>query len=198
MTGIVPGARSSALVWQDGPRLTLEGRNPRDHNLLVEAITAGRVNSVIIPIIEAIDQRLMSRFLAKVSLEVLAQRVLNVDGWQDEVVDNAGLDAIRHFARVGDRPREWPFSRRRIYGEEDVQKERHGAFQVLHEFTLLYEPLPQSGHANQFAVVCIFGEEFAINMGEPEIASYERWLKLNGGRSPLYLSDTLPIPPVFC
>lgn len=101
MTGIVPGARLSALVWQDGARLTLKGHNTRDHNLLVEAITAGRANSVIVPIIEAIDQRLMSRFLAKVSLEVLAQRVLNVDGWQDEVVDNVGLDAIRHFARVG-------------------------------------------------------------------------------------------------
>ena len=195
MTGIVPGARMSAHVWLDGPNLTLGGQTECDHHTLMDAIITRRAHSVYIPIVQAIDQRLMSRFLAKLALEVLAHRVLHVTGWQDEIVDKEALDAIRHFARVGARPSEWPFSRRRIYGEEDVKREGSSEFQVLHEFTILCESLPQPGHLDLYAVVCIFGEEFAINLGEPEIASYEHWLRAHSGISPLYVSDTLPMPP---
>jgi hypothetical protein len=184
----------TANVWLDGSSLTLAGRTEPEHNALTEAILSGKARSVYIPIVEAIDQRLMSRFLAKVSLEVLAHRVLGVDDWQDEIVDNRALDPIRHFARNGDRPSSWPFSRRRLYGEDDVQPDTGGAYQVLHEFTLLYLPLERPGHADMFAIVCIFGEEFAINMGEPEIAKYAHWLKAHREQSPLYQSDTLPVP----
>jgi hypothetical protein len=197
MTGVVLGARMSAHVWLDGPKLTLGGHTERDHHSLMDAIITGRAHSAYIPIVQAIDQRLMSRFLAKVALEVLAHRALHVAGWQDEIVDKEALDAIRHFARVGDRPPEWPFSRRRIYGEENVKREPDCEFQVLHEFTILCEPLSQPGHLNLYAVVCIFGEEFAINLSEPEIASYERWLRAHGGTSPLYITDTLPSPSDF-
>lgn len=194
MTGFVPAARMPARVWLDGSMLAIEGYSEREHHFLSDAIVAGRANSVYIPIIEAIDQHPMSRFLGKVALEVLAHRLLGVEGWQDEIVDKEGLDAIRHFARVGDRPLNWPFSRRRIYGEEDVQMDEGTGYQVLHEFTILCVPLPPTGHVNLYAVVCIFGEEFAINMGEPEIASYNRWVKAHDGASPLYTSDTLPVP----
>ena len=120
--------------------------------------------------------------------------MLHVEGWNDEIVNEKTLDPLRHFARVGDLPEKWPFSRRRIYGEGDVQNEDGAGYQVLHEFTIVCEPLPQPGHLDLYAIVCIFGEEFAINMGEPEIRSYERWLERHNGTSPLYLSDKLPIP----
>ena len=110
MTGLVPGARMLAHVWWDGPNLTLQGRNEREQHALADAILTGRANTVYIPIIEAIDQRLMSRFLAKVALEVLTHRVLHVDGWNDEIVDKGALDPLRHFARVGDRPGKWPYA----------------------------------------------------------------------------------------
>lgn len=194
--GIVPAARMSADVWLDGSKLTFGGRNERERDVLTDAILTGRARSVYIPIIEAIDPRLMSRFLAKVGLEVLTQRLLPVDGWNEEIVDMPALDPLRHFARVGDRPEKWPFSRRRIYGEDDVHGDGDG-YQVMHEFTILCEPLPEPGHLDLYAVVCIFGEEFAINLGEPEIASYERWLTAHDGTSPLYTSDKLPLPPVF-
>jgi len=87
-----------------------------------------------------------------------------------EIVDKEALDPLRRFARIGDRPTKWPFSRRRIYGEDDVHGDGAG-YQVLHEFTILCEPLPKPGHLALYAIVCIFGEEFAINVGEPEIAS---------------------------
>jgi hypothetical protein len=196
MGGLVPGARMNAHVWLDGTKLTLGGRNEREHRSLTEAIQSGRARSVYIPIIEAIDQKLMSRFLAKVALEVLAERIIRIDGWNEEIVDKEALDPIRRFARVGDRPGRWPFSRRRIYGEDDAHGDSAG-YQVLHEFAILCEPLPEPGHLELYAIVCIFGEEFAINVGEPEIASYERWLETHNGTSPLYTSDKLPVPRVF-
>jgi hypothetical protein len=186
----------NAHVWLDGTKLTLGGRNEREHRSLTEAIQSGRARSVYIPIIEAIDQKLMSRFLAKVALEVLAERIIRIDGWNEEIVDKEALDPIRRFARVGDRPGRWPFSRRRIYGEDDAHGDSAG-YQVLHEFAILCEPLPEPGHLELYAIVCIFGEEFAINVGEPEIASYERWLETHNGTSPLYTSDKLPVPRVF-
>jgi HNH endonuclease len=196
MAGLVPGARMPAHVWLNGTNLTLGGRNEREEQALTSAILSGHANTVYVPVVEAIDPRLISRFLAKVALEVLTHRLLSVEGWNEEIVDKVALDPLRHFARIGDHPEKWPFSRRRIYGEDDVQQEEDSGYQVLHEFTILCEPLAEPGHLDLHAVVCIFGEEFAINMGKPEIASYERWLKTHHGKSPLYTSDTLPGPPI--
>src|ERR1043165_5224599 len=197
MTGIIPAARLIANAWQSGSALTLGGRTEAEHRLLTEAIVSGKARSAYIPIVDAIDPRLMSRFLAKVALEVLAHRVLAVEGWQNEIVENRALDNIRRFARVGDVPTSWPFTRRRLYDEDEVQLSGDGAYQILHEFTLLYLPLEQPGHADLFAVICVFGEEFAINMGEPEIAKYEDWLALHSGVSPLYQNDVLLVPPLY-
>jgi hypothetical protein len=194
MTGIIPAARLLANIWQDDLSLTILGRTEAEHKVLDEAIRTGKATSAYIPIIETIDQRLMSRFLAKVALEILAHRVPEVDGWQDEIVDNLALDRLRGFARVGEVPKSWPFSRRRLYGENDMKLDGGDPYQVLHEFTLLYVPLEVPGHADLFAVVCIFGEEFAINMGEPEIAKYDGWLTAHDRVSPLYQADILPTP----
>jgi hypothetical protein len=62
-------------------------------------------------------------------------------------------------------------------------------YQVLHEYTLLY-----TERLELYAVLCLFGEEFAINYAGPEIDGYTGWLSQNDGRSPLYLSGRLPIP----
>jgi hypothetical protein len=126
----------------------------------------------------------MSRFLAKVAIEILAQRLISVEGWEEPLIDDAQLDPFRRFARIGDRPSSWPHSRRRIYGEDDLQMERDRGFQVLHEFTLLY-----TDKCELFAVLCLFGEEFAINFGGPEISGYSLWLNEHDGLSPLYLTD---------
>jgi hypothetical protein len=188
MDGVVPGARTGAHVWLEGSRLTLGGRNEKEHHQLEAALLSGRARSVYIPIIDVIDERLMSRFLAKVAIEILAHRLMDVAGWEEPLIDDIQLDPLRRFARIGDRPSSWPFLRRRIYGEDDLQIETGGGFQVLHEFTLLY-----TRKLELFAVLSLFGEEFAINFASPEIDSYVAWLSENDGRSPLYLSDKLPI-----
>jgi hypothetical protein len=185
MTGFVPGARLATDVWLDGNNLTFGSQNPKDRLQLETAIVTGRATSAYIPVIDAIDEKCMARFLAKVAVEILAHRLMEVEGWEEEIIGNPQLDPLRRYARVGDRPSFWPFSRRRIYGEDDLHVD---GYQVLHEFTLLYT------ESNElYAVLCLFGEEFAINFGGPEIDGYSKWLAEHQNRSPLYLSDTLPI-----
>jgi hypothetical protein len=145
-----------------------------------------------IPHVETIDQRLMSRFLAKASLEILTHSLIETEGWEQEILGNEQLEPLRRFARIGDKPPAWPFSRRRIYGEDDMQQDGPNSYQVLHEFTLLYTP-----KCELYAVICIFGEEFAINCAGPDIEGYANWLKEYDNRSPLYWTDKLPVPPVI-
>jgi len=44
----------------------------------------------------------------------------------------------------------------------------------------------QDDEDSQYVIIVIFGVEFAIHLGEPDISGYRRWLLLNHGRSPLY------------
>jgi hypothetical protein len=189
MSGIVPAARMTALVWLDGTSLTLGGTNERDDALLHSALVSGRARSVYIPITDKFDERLMSRFLAKVAVEILAERLIRFEGWEGPLIDDPQLDLLGRFALIGDKPTSWPFSRRRIYGEDDLQMGADGGHQVLHEFTLLY-----TESRELYAVLCVFGEEFTINYGGPEIEGYSKWLKEHGGCSPLHLNDRLPLP----
>ena len=53
--------------------------------------------------------------------------------------------------------------------------------QVVHESDFLVTPWSE-----WFFVLAIFGVEFTINLGDPEIDGYLRWLTANAGHSPLY------------
>lgn len=188
-SAVVPAARVAANVWMEPRNMSFGAIKERDEGQLRDALLSGRARSLIIPIITEIDTLLMSRFLAKIAVEILAHRLLHIEGWEEPVIDDPQLDPLRRFARIGDQPRSWPYSRRRIYGEDDIQVEREGGYQVLHEFSLLY-----TDKKELYAVVCLFGEEFALNYGGPEIEGYSAWLNQNNGRSPLYLTDKLPAP----
>jgi hypothetical protein len=186
---LIPAARAAANVWLEPGNISIGAVKEKDEAQLYEALVSGRARRLFIPIIETIDEALMSRFLAKVALEIFAEGVMHIPGWEDTVIDDPQLDPLRRFARIGDQPALWPYSRRRIYGEDDVQMERHGGYQILHEFTMYYTPKQEL-----YAVVCLFGEEFALNYAGPEIEGYTTWLNENDGKSPLYLQNTLPTP----
>lgn len=55
-------------------------------------------------------------------------------------------------------------------------------YEVLHEFDILVTPTSE-----YYIVVAIFGEEFALNLGGPEIDGHEQWLRANNDKSPLYI-----------
>jgi hypothetical protein len=137
--------------------------------------------TIYIPKAQPACVRDVSRFLAKMALEILAYRVSTLPGWYEAVVGKVELDEIRKYARYGQGPT-WPFYERRIYPEHQ-KREMVGIapYEVLHEFDLLY-----TSWQELFAVICIFGVEYTINLGGPEIEGYLRWLNENNNTSYLY------------
>ena len=136
----------------------------------------------VYPVAAPVDSYLFSRFLAKVGLEVLADKVMKVTGWRKGVIFNKQLDKLRHFARYGAINKNWPYQERRLYEENHrFFDETNENYEVLHEFNTLY-----TEQQELYAVVIILGIEYAINLDGPEIDGYEKWLAENNHRSPLY------------
>ena len=125
--------------------------------------------------------KVVSRFLAKIAIEVMAARLLNLPEELEHLVDEIQLDPIRNHARRGDTPT-WPYHARFIYDMNKKWTEKSGLdYQVVHEFDVL-----ATEWGEWFLVVAIFGTEFAINYGGPEIDGYLRWLEEHDNASPLY------------
>lgn len=127
------------------------------------------------------------RFIAKIGLEVLAFRLKDVPGANEELVGKPELDEIRVYARRGLPQMVWPISLRQIYPETFLFADRVAPpYEVLHEFDLLCTP-----SSEYYAVIAIFGWEYVINLGGPQLEGYQEWLKRNNGRSPLYFGKNV-------
>lgn len=123
-----------------------------------------------------------ARFIGKVAVEILAHRVVNISGANHEMVHKPELDELRRYVRTGQPATVWPVRMRRIYSADFAFNDStHGPHQVLHEFTLMLTP-----ESECYAIIAIFGIEYAINLGGPELEGYDKWLKRNDNRSPLY------------
>lgn len=123
----------------------------------------------------------ISRFLAKVSLEAMALKLCEYPEGLSYLCDEKQLDPIRDHARRG-RGKAWPFYTRRIYAPDAQSRDsdsEHG--QILHEFDFLV-----TDAGEWYFVLAIFGLELTINVGGPDIEGYMQWLARNGGASPLY------------
>ncbi len=133
------------------------------------------------------DTHETARFIAKIALEIFAYRGLDVPGWNNEIVDKIELDELRRYVRAGNPKTLWPVSMRRIYPAPfPFSDSRDPVFQVLHEFDLLLLLCANEAEFEVYAVIAIFGVEYAINLGGPELDRYQKWLKDNGERSYLY------------
>jgi hypothetical protein len=119
--------------------------------------------------------------VAKVGLEALAHRVINVGDAINEIVDKSELDELRDFVRQGSPGNPWPYSYRSIYPPDFQFKDGNESFEVLHEFDILV-----TDQSEYYIVLAIFGDEYALNLGGREIEGYLKWLKMNNNRSPLY------------
>lgn len=158
------------------------GASPNsDESRWVRSILQRESGSLIIPIGEKPSDYLISRFLGKVGLEVLAHRVLDVPGGIEEIVNKPELEELRRYVRMGNPKQSWPYSHRIIYSPEFQFNDGKEPYEVLHEFDILVTP-----SSEYFIVLAIFGEEYALNLGGPEIDGYEQWLKANNNKSPLY------------
>jgi hypothetical protein len=111
----------------------------------------------------------------------MASRLVKYPEGREYLATEPQLDPVRDHARRGRIP-DWPFSVRRIYDADQPWFEEYGlVVQTVHEYDIL-----QTNACEYYFVLAIFGLEFALNMGGPEIDGYLEWLDRNNGLSPLY------------
>lgn len=133
----------------------------------------------------------IARFLAKVALESMAQRLVNFPEGLAYLCDEQQLDLLRNYARMGS-ANVWPVHVRTIYGADDYSVDVTGRrIQIAHESDFLVTPMGE-----WYFVLAIFGVEFAINIGDPSTEGYVQWLEANQDLSPLYTEKNLGCGPI--
>ena len=86
--------------------------------------------TLIMPINLKPDPYKMSRFLAKVAIEALAEKVLEVPGGIDECIDKKELDGLRAYIRKGS-SNIWPYAERKIYPVYNKTKDVNVNFRIF-------------------------------------------------------------------
>jgi hypothetical protein len=183
MSGHISHSKIPINIWMDATGIFGE---PKDRSRATEferSLLERPQGTLLVPVPDKkqLDPYLVSRFIGKVAIEALALRVMEVEGWREELLSNESLDPLRRFVRVGEKPIEWQFYRRNLYRLDHRFRDGTDIFEVLHEYDLVY-----TEKGLLFFVMAIFGEEFAIDMGNPEIHSYETYLREQDDVSPLY------------
>ena len=109
------------------------------------------------------------------------------DGIDVDHINNPSLDLARAFVRFNEFPGVWRFHETRLYpeGKRFVDIEQAVFYDVPHEFTLLY-----TDKTELFFVIAIFGMQYAINLGSPDVVGFTEWLAVNNNVSPLYPNGT--------
>ncbi|EMI41115.1 HNH endonuclease [Rhodopirellula sp. SWK7] len=139
---------------------------------LIQRLEAGETGTFYVPVDGTPPpNRIYSRFLAKVAVEAMAMRLIHDTELLQGFVRDEQLDCLRNHARLGT-PADWPFNERKIYSP-DVE--------LIHEFDFLFTPEDEV-----YFVLALFGLEFAINLGGPQLHGYTKWLADNDNQSPLY------------
>ena len=112
----------------------------------------------------------------------MAHRLLPIPDANTEVAFKKELEELRNLVRWNRSQGTWPISIRRIYSEDCRFLSGDGTpYQVLHEFDILVTP-----EGEYYIVLAVFGVEYVMNLGGPELDSFEKWLEDNNNASPLY------------
>jgi len=150
-----------------------------------ELIKEGKVNHLILPFDKRppLGNRYVSRFLAKIALEMMASRVLEVfPNDQNKFADEISLDPLRNYARYNPKNENWIYSVRKIYEEDEkFYTEDGNCLDVIFESAFL-----QTDEMEMYFIIAFKGVEFVINTAGSSIYGYEKWLKNNDNISPLY------------
>ncbi len=126
---------------------------------------------------------LLSRFIGKIAIEALAQRLQNSSKLVEDFIDNIQLDPLRNHVRFG-KEKTWECNVRRIY--ESTKFWRDESTAEIYQITNEYDFLATSENEWYF-VMALFGIEFVINIAEMSIAGYKKWLMEHDNSSPLFL-----------
>jgi hypothetical protein len=176
-------SRTEVEISKGDGEISVGASSTRDEARWAASLRSEASGTLFIPTADIPDpDRITSRFIGKVGMEVLTQKCLHVPGWNDELVDKAELDQLRRYVRMGQHRITWPVHMRRLYAPDETFRSRaYGEHEVLHEWSILH--VPSSAY---YAVIAVFGIEYAINLGGPSVDGYTRWLEEHDNGSPLY------------
>jgi HNH endonuclease len=153
-------------------------------------ISQAEKGALILPMdLPSPEAGVVSRFLAKAALESMARRLLSRKEGLAYLVDEFQLDTIRDHARRGSTP-DWPTHTRRIYDANARSVIGSSSVQVVHEEDFLV-----TQHNEWYFVLALFGQEYVINIGGPDIDGYLHWLEENDNVSPLYHGKNSSVQP---
>ena len=176
----VPG-RVLVEIMRDEEGKSIYPLRESDESRFVESISRRETFNLLIPQPSLPEGQIVSRFLGKVAIEALALIALEIPDGLNEIIDKPELDELRNYVRGYSPFRDWPFHVRQIYPEDKVFcEEGYGECEILHSFKLLPTECQEL-----YLVLVIFGVEYCINMGGPEIEEYLEWLKQHNFESPL-------------
>lgn len=142
-----------------------------------------------------IDGAVLSRFIAKIALEALADKMKHISNSLDELIDNEHYDPIRNHVRLGAQ-KDWTCYSRRIYASDQISQDADGKYsQLIHESDFLFIPVNNTSiytsdddyiFGELYFIIAIWGIEITINMGGKSIDGYRKWLEDHDNMSPLY------------
>lgn len=180
--GIYLDSATIVEVCKIDETLSVYPTNEKDGDRFVRSILSKKTGNLIFPVDpeQESDKRLMSRFIGKIAIEALAQRLRPIEAIQSEITNKEELDKLRDYVRWNKGERDWQFNRRKIYSEDSVYEEDGYTYEVLHEYTFLY-----TVEHELYFVIAVLGIEYVVNIGSPEIEGYVRWLNQNDHKSPL-------------
>lgn len=149
-----------------------------------EQIMTGKITSLIIPynVNYPKNDINVSRLLAKIALEMLAQRVIKTDKDLIDFANETQLDSIRNYVRYNTNNENWVYSSRKIYDENEKFYLKNGkSVDMIFECDFL-----PTDKMELYFVFAYKGIEFVINMAGSSIEGFKEWLELNNNISPLY------------
>lgn len=141
----------------------------------------GEINEFYIPInIELEKSLIVSRFLAKVAIEVIAYRFWESTKNVSYLISEDLFNPLRNYARYGNGVKFWDYFQRRIYSEIKNGSSR----QKMYEFQIWTTENNEETLGFHLTLV-LYGIEFTINLFEPSIERYKRWLSNNNNKVPI-------------
>lgn len=123
---------------------------------------------------------LMAKLMGKMALESIAYRLIENNIDEDLLVLDEHFDCLREFVRYGNKIKEWPIYFRKIHHPDTIFLFENSWKQVGFGFDIFHTKRRETYFAFN-----IYGYEFVINFGGPELKGYEEWLIDNNYISPL-------------
>lgn len=150
-----------------------------------ELIQKGEIKHLLLPFDIEYPKydKVFSRFLAKIGVEMIALRILMQDrNDQNLLAEEPALDPVRNYARFNSKNENWVYSSRKIYEEDESFFLENGK-----SVDMVFECDFLATHEGElYFVIAIKGIEFVLNMAGSSIEGYENWLRENNHISPLY------------